>query len=113
MVKSAVVRLQDILRQEREAALNGNLNAFNDLGVVKEAALNQLPAEELSAKVLRGLSEDIMRNQIIIESVIAGVRSAQRQMQLSEMATSQTAVYNKNGRLEQIDFHVAQGVRKY
>lgn len=103
MGKLALVKLQDLLLQERDAALSGNLDALNNIGTAKESLLELLLTEKPSTEGLRGLSEDIVRNQTIIESVIAGVQSAQRHLLVTELTSGQVSVYNKDGTLEEID----------
>jgi hypothetical protein len=39
MGELAFVKLQDLLFQERDAALSGNLDALNNLGAAKESLL--------------------------------------------------------------------------
>lgn len=91
--------LDDILEQEREALILGELEKLHDLLLLKDTLitrLNDLDDGELGA--LETVQEKVSRNQSLLDSAMQGIRSVAARMQELRKVRKGLDVYDKSGK---------------
>jgi hypothetical protein len=113
-VKEAVVNaLLDILRRERNAALEGNFDELFTIIKLKENQFHKLKFTDDFNGELREVRVELARNQSIISAVIAGVKSARDHLADVNSTSKNVNVYTRSGSLETFDGRDAKNSKKY
>ncbi len=91
--------LDEILEQEREALILGNLSKLQSLLERKDALIEGLNAlDELEREELANVHDKVSRNQALLDSAMQGIRAVATRMQELRRVRSGLDVYDKTGR---------------
>lgn len=95
---SLVESLDDLLEQERQALLKGNLDAISAILSQKEATLNQFPSLKGSqTENLATLRAKVSRNQALLDSALRGIREVSDRMNALRRAQRSLETYDRGG----------------
>jgi len=107
----AAEKLSNLLDDEREALLRGDLERLNDLLVPKEAlieAMNLVPQTDLTT--MQELDGKVKRNQLLLDGALEGIRAvALRMAQLREVKGA-LETYGADGKRREIELESESSV---
>lgn len=91
--------LDEILEEEREALIHGQLAKMEELLARKDKLISGLNAyDELDRESLMSVHEKVSRNQLLLDSAMQGIRSVAARMQELRRVRKGLDVYDKAGR---------------
>ncbi|QJF52992.1 flagellar biosynthesis protein FlgN [Roseobacter ponti] len=105
--------LDDLLDEERTALLEGNLDHVARLLETKETlidALADLDANEV--KPLQELDKKVRRNQVLLDSALAGIRSVAERLTALRRVRRSLDTYDAKGVRQTIDMVSDKSVEK-
>ncbi len=97
------VKLNEILDEEREALLRGDLEKLSALLVPKETlieAMNSIPQADLNA--VRILDGKVRRNQALLDGALEGIRSVAHRMARLRDVKGALETYGADGKRHDI-----------
>ena len=90
--------LSDLLEQEREALLTGDLEAVAELLKSKEAFIEELSRiEEFEAQALETLQGKMKRNQDLLDSALEGIRAVADRLAALRRVRTTLETYDAKG----------------
>lgn len=99
-----IKRLDEILENEREFLLNGELGSLTELADEKERLLEALADHEAENRTaIEPIARKLKRNEELLSSALEGIRSVARK--LAELRENRRALdtYDKTGRKKSVD----------
>lgn len=105
--------LDDLLERERQALMKGDVDGVARLHDEKASlvdALNQFDAQEASE--LRDLNDKVLRNQLLLDTALDGIRSVARRLAAIRRVKQSLETYDEAGRKTSVDMGVDRSVEK-
>ncbi len=91
--------LDEILEQERNALIHGQLEQLEGLLEKKDALISDLNAiDALEREQLESVHEKVTRNQVLLDNAMQGIRTVAARMQELRRVRKGLDVYDKAGR---------------
>ncbi|MEL7091356.1 MAG: flagellar biosynthesis protein FlgN [Pseudomonadota bacterium] len=113
-LKTTLAALDDLLEEERLSLLVGDLDTIHDMHQRKASlidTLGQLDAAEAEAN-LRALNEKVERNQALLDSALAGIRSVARRLAMVRRVRQSLEYYDEDGSKTTVEIGVERQVEK-
>ncbi len=105
--------LDELLDQEREALLSGNLDLIGRLFKNKEALIENLnTARKPDEAMLANLSNKISRNQALLSSALEGVKSVADRFAMMRQIKESLDIYDAYGQRKKIEIVTVGSVEK-
>lgn len=103
-----------LLEQERSALLEGDLDGLGEMHGRKEALMDKLGHIEVAAAdaQLQGVQEKLERNQALLDSALAGIRSVARRLAMVRRVRQSLEYYDEDGAKASVDIGVERSVEK-
>ena len=111
---SILKNMDALLEEERAALLSGDLDGLADMHDRKAALLDQLGRfEEIQAEAgLRDVQAKLQRNQALLDSALAGIRSVARRLAMVRRVRQSLEYYDEDGAKASVDIGVESTVEK-
>lgn len=97
---STTDRLLDLLEREKQAILSADFDTLARILAEKEALM---PLLHPSRTELQGLRDKVSRNGRLLESAMAGLRSAQKRLSILREVGSSLSTYTKDGARSRVE----------
>ncbi|MGR3621148.1 flagellar biosynthesis protein FlgN [Pseudophaeobacter sp.] len=111
--QSLIEELDEILDQERQALVRGELDQIEALLSRKEAAISRLNAfEDLERAALNKVQTKVSRNQELLNSAMEGIRSVAARMTELRRVKKGLDVYDRTGRKARYGTTMGQRLEK-
>ena len=108
-----IEELDEILDQERQALVRGELEKIESLLARKESIIGQLNAfEELERAELSKVQSKVSRNQELLNSAMQGIRSVAARMAELRRVKKGLDVYDRSGRKARYGTTMGQRLEK-
>lgn len=105
--------LDDLLDEEKTALLEGNLDHVARLLETKETLIDGLSVlEEGEAQSLQQLDKKVRRNQVLLDSALAGIRSVAERLAALRRVRRSLDTYDEKGVRKTIDMVADKSVEK-
>lgn len=105
--------LDDLLDQEREALLTGDLDRVGRLVEQKENLIDQLAQfEHTQLDALMQLDEKFKRNQVLLDSALDGIRRVARRLSALRRVRNALDTYDAQGERQTIDISATSSFEK-
>ncbi|WP_299684798.1 flagellar biosynthesis protein FlgN [uncultured Tateyamaria sp.] len=103
-----------LLEEERAALLSGDLDSLGDMHSRKEALLDQLGRLDVAEADtgLQGVQAKLQRNQALLDSALAGIRSVARRLAMVRRVRQSLEYYDEDGAKASVDIGVERSVEK-
>ncbi|MCD1625052.1 MAG: hypothetical protein ACU0B7_15180 [Paracoccaceae bacterium] len=113
LVNTLLCALGDLLDQERESLLAGDLDAISHSLHEKERLIEVLNAKGMERSLeLSRLSEKLARNQALLDGALEGIRTVAERISTLRRIRSTLETYDKSGRKMTIEATRATQVEK-
>lgn len=111
--RDTIDALDDLLDTEREAVLAGDLEKITRSLELKEALIDRLNKQDVEDRVeLESLNSKVVRNQELLNTALAGIRSVSRRLAAMRRIRSSMDTYDAEGRKCTIDLSTDRSVEK-
>lgn len=112
--QDALIRkLDELLDIERQALLNGNLEALADIVDEKETLIDALNALEFGTpEDIAPVNEKVERNQVLLEQALQGIRSVARRLADIRQSRKTFDTYDRMGHKNKIEGDSETSVEK-
>ncbi|MEO1139471.1 MAG: flagellar protein FlgN [Pseudomonadota bacterium] len=111
--QSLIEQLDDLLDIERRALLAGDLDQITRLIEQKEALIDGLSGlDTQSEEPMLGLQEKLMRNQVLLDGALQGIRRASSRMAAVRHVRRTLETYDEDGRKRTIEGQIVHKVEK-
>jgi flagellar biosynthesis/type III secretory pathway chaperone len=103
--------LGEILDQEREALLLGDLEKLSDLLVPKETlidAMNSIPNPDLPT--MQALGKKVQRNQLLLDGALEGIRAVASRVSRLREVKGALETYGADGKRREISLGIDSAV---
>lgn len=106
--------LDELLDQERTSLLVGDLDAIHDMHDHKSSLIETLGTFDAAdaADNLRALNHKVERNQALLDSALAGIRSVARRLAMVRRVRQSLEYYDEHGGKTTVDIDIAHKVEK-
>ncbi|WP_317056376.1 flagellar protein FlgN [Roseovarius rhodophyticola] len=105
--------LDDLLENEREALLKGDLEKIAALLASKENLIDKVNAlNGTKAEPLKELHSKIVRNQVLLDGALQGIRRASMRLATIRHIRRNLETYGKDGQKKVIEGEVVRKVEK-
>lgn len=106
--------MDNLLDEERSTLLKGDLDALGDMFARKEALMDQLVRLDLAPQdvKLQGIHHKLDRNQALLNSALAGIRSVARRLAMVRRVRQSLEYYDEDGAKASVDIGVERSVEK-
>ena len=106
--------LDELLEEERAALLAGDVAGMSDMHSRKEALLDKLGRLDAveATEELRGIHRKLTRNQALLDSALAGIRSVARRLAMVRRVKQSLDYYDEDGAKTSVDIGVERSVEK-
>lgn len=105
--------LDDLLVSERRALLKGDLDKVARLSSQKEILIEQLVlAEGRDTAALKGLDDNLKRNQLLLDSALEGLRRVARRLSALRRVRTALDTYDAKGDRQTIDIKAGGNLEK-
>lgn len=95
--------LDDLLDQERQVLLNGELNQLPRLMVLKENLIDRIRGQDaLEQAVLSGVQGKVTRNQALLNSAMEGIRAVADRIADLRKVRRGLETYDRSGRKTEV-----------
>lgn len=102
MPEKRLLRLKTILHTEHAAILAADFQGLNALAQEKETLLAGLPTMGASDQDLADVAQRVRRNQALLMSAMAGVKTAQGSLAEAQSIAKGSNVYERNGKVSRL-----------
>lgn len=111
--QDAMDALDDLLDEERDALLKGDLDLVGRLVGHKESLIEQLAqSEHAQLEGLMHLDEKFKRNQILLDSALEGIRRVARRLSALRRVRNALDTYDAQGERRTIDMDATASFEK-
>lgn len=113
-LKDTIAALDDLLEQERASLLIGDLDQIHSMYDRKADlidGLSRLDAQD-TAHALEKLNEKVGRNQALLDSALAGIRSVARRLATVRRVRQSLEYYDEDGSKSSVEVGVDRQVEK-
>lgn len=98
-LQDTIDSLDDVLEQERQALLHGELDKLQRLYDYKARLIDQLRVLDLEdAEDIQPLTEKLNRNQSLLNSALEGIRAVTRRLDAVRQARETLETYDADGK---------------
>lgn len=87
----------DLLAQERELLLRGEIDGLTKLAPRKTQLLDDLKTSDLAPALIEGMRSEFEQNQNLLRAVLEGIRAAGARLKTIERGNSSLKTYTQNG----------------
>lgn len=111
MSAKTVEALSNLLDEEREALLQGDLDQLSDLLSSKEALIDEMnatPQSDLSA--MQMLDGKVKRNQLLLDGAMEGIRAVAQRLAHLRQVKGALETYGADGKRHDIQLSVESSV---
>ena len=109
----AIEELDQILDQEREALITGDLDQLTRLLELKESLIDQINAKDsVQKEQLADVQDKVARNQALLHSAMEGIRAVADRMADLRRVRQGLETYDRTGRKTQFPTQVQRIVEK-
>ncbi len=106
-------KLDELLDVERQALLDGDLEALTGIVDEKEQLIDALNKAEFSdQESLSPVNEKVKRNQALLEQALSGIRTVARKLADIRQARKSFDTYNQRGHKSRIEGEADSSVEK-
>lgn len=111
--EDALNALNDLLDQERQALLEGNLDRIARTLDLKQSLIAQLDAQDVTDRPsLEALQAKVARNQSLLNSALDGLRAVTRRLATMRRIRSSLDTYDSQGQKNAIALTPTRSVEK-
>ncbi|MEL7164920.1 MAG: flagellar biosynthesis protein FlgN [Pseudomonadota bacterium] len=113
-LKNTLAALDDLLDEERRSLLVGDLDAIHAMHERKLSLIDTLGQLDAAAAEprLRALNSKVERNQALLDSALAGIRSVARRLAMVRRVRQSLEYYDEAGSKTTVDIGVERQVEK-
>ena len=110
---SLIRSLDALLDVERQALLDGNLQALSDIVDEKERLIESLNNIEMRSEAeVAPINDKVERNQALLEQALSGIRSVARKLADIRQARKTFDTYDRQGQKNRIQAEAETSVEK-
>lgn len=111
--ETLIRKLDALLDVERQALLDGNLQALADIVDDKEQLIDALNKAEMNSnEELSPINDKVERNQMLLEQALNGIRSVARKLADIRQAKRTFDTYDRQGQKNRIEADAETSVEK-
>lgn len=111
--ETEIEQLDDLLEQERDALLAGNLEEMVGLLARKEQLLEALnTTQQRDLPQLMRLDRKVKRNQLLLNGALEGIRSVTQRMAALQKVRQSLETYTSDGEKKRIEMQTNHSVEK-
>lgn len=105
--------LDQLLDNERQALIQGNLEKISDLIAVKQSLFDQINALDVGGRnELEAVQKKVTRNQALLSSALEGIRAVASRMADLRRVRSGLETYDRRGQKKNFDTQPNSSVEK-
>lgn len=112
-IEDVVDSMHDLLDEERQALLDGNLEQIERLSERKESLMDDLNSQSSpDIELYSELNTKVLRNQALLKSSMAGIRKVADRLAAMRQIKNSLDLYDAKGRRQKIDLIRNRAVEK-